>query len=150
MARLFIISKARDLDLKETIGKFEYSAIPLSNFAPDGQLLLQTHKAKEMHALENLAKESVSIQDESEEEVATTESPNKVLIIEGMAIVNCIKKTSAIKYVEDFAKSFLDIVGQKSSAYNEVRVIFDRHLELSLKQKIRNKRIDQPMSEILM
>ena len=66
----------------------------------------------------------------------------KVLIIDGMALVNDIQKKdeSSMKNCQDFADAFIRRLDRESSTYSEVRLIFDRYLTSSLKEKTREKR----------
>lgn len=64
----------------------------------------------------------------------------KVIIVDGMALVNAIPKTDQIKTCNDFAQGFLDQFSNMADNYDEVRLVFDRHLDTSLKEQIRRKR----------
>ena len=57
-----------------------------------------------------------------------------------MALVNAIKKTSDIRTCDDFANAFINLLIKSSTGYEEVHLVFDRYLENSLKQHMRNKR----------
>ena len=64
----------------------------------------------------------------------------KVLIIDGMALVNAIPKTDQIKTCNDFAKIFLDQLSNMANNYDEVRLVFDRYLDKSFEEQMRGKR----------
>ena len=64
----------------------------------------------------------------------------KVILIDGMALVNAILKTERIKTCKDFAQAFLDQLSNMADEYNEVRLAFDRYINSSLKEQMRRKR----------
>ena len=136
LARLVIISKARNLDLKELIGNYEYNIVPLSNFSPDGTMLLQTDKSKVLNQLENMAN-NISSEDSG---LSHTTQNMKVVIIDGMAIVHQLPKAENVKYVKDLANLFIENVMKKSEYCVETRVIFDNYKAISLKTQMRQKR----------
>ena len=57
-----------------------------------------------------------------------------------MAVVNRIKKTQDIETCKDLAASFTKIVLYEAKDYEEIRMIFDRYQENSIKDQTRNKR----------
>ena len=121
-----------EIDLPALLGKYEYSVVPRSMFSSDGRLLHCTDKANVMHAVHNLMK-SQQPQEQarscSNEESRLDESTEirKVIILDGMAIVQKPKKTK-------------DTVKLESRQYDEVYLIFDRYIEGSLKERTRHKR----------
>ena len=64
----------------------------------------------------------------------------KVIIIDGMALVNAIPKTERIKTCKDFAQFFLDQLSNMADEYDEVRLVFDRYINSSIKEQMRRKR----------
>ena len=64
----------------------------------------------------------------------------KLFYFDGMELVNSIKKTSEIETCADFANAFLRLLINKSQGFDEIHLIFDRYLEVSLKKKMRSKR----------
>ena len=64
----------------------------------------------------------------------------KVIIFDGMAFVNKIKKSLSMKTCNDFAESFVKRIMKESEGYHQVRLIFDKYNESSLKSKTRYKR----------
>ena len=64
----------------------------------------------------------------------------KVIIIDGMALVNAIPKTERIKTCKYFAQVFLDQLSNMAGDYDEVRLVFDRYINSSLKEQMRRKR----------
>ena len=69
-----------------------------------------------------------------------TTSCQRVIIIDGMALVNGISKTEQMKTCRDFAQSFIERLENIAVHYDEVRLVFDRYIDKSLKAKMRQKR----------
>lgn len=67
-------------------------------------------------------------------------SAYRVVIIDGMAVVNSVIKTDRMKTCQDFADSFLAIICKMAANYDEVRLVFDRYMKTSLKEQMRTKR----------
>ena len=61
-------------------------------------------------------------------------------MIDGMALVNTIQKTDSMKTCKDFAEVFVQTLVHLTRSYDEIRLIFDRYVQGSLKQKMRAKR----------
>ena len=169
LQRFLVISRSRPkLNLKDCIGKYEFGVVPRSLFASDGSLLLAYDKAKILHHLENLDSSKQQIQADRNEatgnepsdnqaiqlplEVAETaventnvdpadeSSAHRVIIIDGMAVVNSVIKTEQMKTCQDFADAFLHKICNMISQYDEVRLVFDRYINSSLKEQMRTKR----------
>ena len=68
-----------------------------------------------------------------------TMTSDRVLIIDGMAVVNQIDFTP-LQTCKDFAMAFVTRLTYMISDYTEVRLIFDRYLQQSLKARTRDKR----------
>ena len=60
----------------------------------------------------------------------------QMIIIDGMALVNAIPKTERIKTCKDF----LDQLSNMADEYDEVRLVFDRYINSSLKEQMKRKR----------
>lgn len=168
LQRCIVISRKRpELDLKECIGTYEFGVVPRSLFASDGSLLLAYDKASILHHLEKLS--SNAQQTEVDRNEATESEPSgnqaeyvplqvaatpaehtkgeinqpsryRVVIIDGMAVVNSVIKTEQMKTCQDFADSFLAIICNIAANYDEVRLVFDRYMKTSLKEQMRTKR----------
>ena len=74
------------------------------------------------------------------EKEASSANNEGVIIFDGMAIVQKIKKTGNLKTCSDFAKVFIDILINESRGYKQIRLIFDRYMKHSLKEQTREKR----------
>ena len=55
-------------------------------------------------------------------------SSERILIIDGMPVVNSVAKTENMKTCADFAESFILIISSMAKDYDKVRVVFDRYL----------------------
>ena len=78
---------------------------------------------------------------------ATAQQPNllhdlpvKVLIIDAMAVLQGMKKTPAMQKMSDLQNAFNRRIEGMMASYDEGRVVFDRYMEESLKNKTRKKR----------
>ena len=169
LQRFIVISRSRpELNLKECIGTYEFGVVPRSLFASDGSLLLAYDKASILHHLEKL--DSNTQQDQADRNEATGSEPSdnqaiqvplqvadtavehtnvdlteessahRVIIIDGMAVVNSVSKTEQMKTCQDFADAFLQIICNMAALYEEVRLVFDRYIKTSLKEQMRTKR----------
>ena len=68
----------------------------------------------------------VSVATEEHTQMETNQPPvYRVIIIDGMAVVNSVTKTSIIKPCQDFADSFLAIICNMAANCDEVRLMFD-------------------------
>ena len=155
LARFLIIMRSRPvIDMKEAIGQYEFSAVPRSLFSADGEVRLAYDKASILHALEDLPNEEQNLLEGQEAEVEAPvvfgaivniddgDESYKVLIIDGMALVNAIQKKdeTSIKTCQDFADAYIRRLDREAWSCSEVRLIFDRYLTSSLKEKTREKR----------
>ena len=80
---------------------------------------------------------SVSASSVPSDERETTVRAPRVLIIDAMAVVQCIKKTPSITSILHLNTAFNARIERMVIGYMEVRVIFDRYVEGSLKEKTR-------------
>ena len=55
-------------------------------------------------------------------------SSERILIIDGMAVVNSVVKTENMKTCAEFAESFILIISSLAKDYDKVGVVFDRYL----------------------
>ena len=135
--RLVLVSRTRqDIDLKKAIGEYEFGSIPRSLFTADGSLLLPTDKFKLMQKLEDTSK-NCETQTMLE---ALSVKPRAVVLVDGMALVQCISKSSSMRTCQDFANVFLSMINEIASPHDELHLIFDTYKEDSLKNSTRSKR----------
>ena len=64
----------------------------------------------------------------------------RVILFDGMGLVNALNKTLDIETCSDLANTFIKMLVTKGEGFDEIRLVFDRYLEISLKSKMRNKR----------
>lgn len=122
--------------LEETIGHFEMSVVPRSLCAVDGSLLVPNDKSKLMHAIEDAKNEDMLTNHTS----STTVCASKVLILDAMAIIHPMKKSAKIRTLYDLQVEFIKLIEEKLDGYDEARIVFDRYIDLSLKNKTRQVR----------
>ena len=135
LQRFVIVARCRpDLDLKDCIGNYEFGVIPRSLFQSDGLLLFPHDKSKVMHGLEGLISECT--------EVTSTNNGvgRRLILFDGMELVNSIKKSPDIETCFDLANVFIKMLVARSEGFEEVHLVFNRYLEVSLKTKMRSKR----------
>ena len=146
LQRFIVIPRSRsDLDLKECIGTYEFGVVPISLFAADGSLFLAYDKASILHHLEKCQIAKAGAIEEPENNlsdyVQVQAAGDRVLIIDGMAVVNSVAKTDrTMKTCADFANSFLSTVCNMAQDFDEVRLVFDRYTCTSLKANMRIKK----------
>ena len=138
MTKFIIIStKREDIDLPYYFGTYHFSLIPHSLFPPDGTMLLDTDKSTVMHKIEKAIESgrgnNVNLN------ILEANSVPKIVIIDGMVLVNRIKKDIQITTCKDLAETFTCLVHHESEGYDEVRLIFDHYQENSIKDQTRNK-----------
>lgn len=117
------------------------SVVPRSLCAVDGSLYIPTDKASLMHAMEKY--ESGRTQSTSAPSVAEDleeDSQHKVLIVDAMAVLQGMKKTANMKKLSDQIDAFIQRIQMMMSGYDEGKVVFDRYVDLSLKNMTRQKR----------
>ena len=135
---IFASRKWEDIDLPYYFGRYEFSVIPRSLFRPDGTMLLDTDKSTAMHktekAIESGRDNNVDLS------ILQTNSASKIVIIDGMTLVNRTKKDIQITTCKDLAETFTRLVHHESEGYGKVRLIFDHYQENSIKDQTRNKR----------
>ena len=97
-------------------------------FSGDGELLLGNDKSVLIHEIERISAsvDTPTITADSSETV--TELTPRVIVFDGMAVVNQIKKTPLIKSYADFAKCFADRILFAARNFEEVRVVLDQYI----------------------
>ena len=120
MGRCLIIQSSRPSlvpELEETIGMFEMSIVPRSLCAPDGSLYIPKDKASLMHFIVEAQNEhlenSTSINDHntslntSQPDQEKDDSSPMVLVLDAMAILQSMKKTSSMLNILDLRSAFI-------------------------------------------
>ena len=111
-------------------------------FAADGSMLRCSAKSALMAILEKLPSKSAD-QRSSCDSTTTNEAGLhlKVIIIDGMAELQCLDKPDWVKNCEQLANHFVNTIEQKYGRMDDVRLIFDRYdLPMTLKEGTREKR----------
>lgn len=145
-ARLLVVGRSRqEIDLKETIGKYEFSVNPRSLFNIDGSLRLCKTKSKLTHILELSGKTVLSDNTNTVKQYSSSsQAEYKICIVDGMAIMQEMGKPQYIFTASDLCNHFLKIVEQQSTGFQEIHIIFDRYdIVPSLKQQIRDMRVNK-------
>ena len=134
MSRPIVAARSRpEIDLSNYFGEFEFSVVPKSLFSADGNLLKTSDKSVIVQEIEKQYPD-INI-------TSFREDSDSVLIFDGMAIANRISiQKCQLKTCNEFANKFIDIILKESKLFSEVRVIFDRYDEKSLKSKTRATR----------
>jgi len=149
--RMLVISKSRtEINLRETretIATCEFSIVPRAMFAADGTMLHCSTKSNLMAILEKLPtnnqETSVPLQD-AQAQVAgdsATSTRKFVMIIDGMAQVQCFRKPDWVHNCSQLANCFTQQLLKKYHNSDEMHVVFDRYdVTDSLKTFTRQKR----------
>ena len=98
VVRLAIAARSRpEIDLPKYLGDYELSVVPRSMFSGDEEILLGNDKSVLIHEIERISAsvDTPTITADSSETV--TELTPRVIVFDGMAVVNQIKKTPLIK-----------------------------------------------------
>ena len=126
-ARMMVICKSRpEIDIKEEVGVYEFSVVPRSMFAADGNMLHCSAKSALMSILEKLPSDRSVEQAEPTDQLVNAGGQIKVSIVDGMAEVQALEKPDWIKTCSDLADHFTVTIFHKYRDADEVRVIFDR------------------------
>ena len=133
MTKLLVVSRSRpDIHLSTYLGEYEFTVVAGSLFASDGTLHQTTDKSVISTELRKMLPEKY----EEDHHV----SSKRVIVFDGMALVNKTDtKKSKIKTCREFSDHFIKIVKRESTGFNEIRVVFDRYDETSLKNYTRSK-----------
>ena len=137
-ARLLVISKTRDIDLKELLS-YSLCNYPLALSTVSGSLV-KTAKAKMLELLEDVACNPVVDREHIEN--------NNALIVDAMAILQCMK--GKWKTFGEFADStfvYLVNLAQKWGA-SRIDFVGDRYPQQSIKNAERSKRATQGVQKV--
>ena len=139
MQRILMISQKRpEIDLPNLIGKYEFSITPRSLFSFDGNSCKD--KSSVMHAIEDRGQNLLNI-DNTQHNIIESDVDNaKVVILDGMALVNKLVLTRDIKTCKDLKILFAEKLLMETDGAPEIRLVFDRYIESSLKERTREKR----------
>ena len=126
-ARMLIVARSRlEINVKEAIGRYEFTALPRALFAMTGQLLPSTDKSKLMSILEELPKQTVTTDDLQPESIITDGCPlqsRKVSVIDGMAVVQAMGKPAWITTCAKWADHFNTALDLKTKDCHEIHLV---------------------------
>ena len=150
--------------LPATIGNYEMSVTPRSMFVSDGSLLIPTDKAASIHAAEetNPIRTETQTPTEAIMQAPWAETPVQaptqddshngllnilsddsvqphgyVIIIDSMAVVQCMKKGPGMKKITNCKDAFVKRITRMVKPYDEACIIFDCYdIAQSLKQEM--------------
>ena len=137
-ARLVVVAKSRpEIDIKDCIGKFEFTTFPRSLFDGSGNLLAITNKSQLLHTIVKSPETKVNVTETTQN---STERDFKAIVIDGMALVQEMGKPTSVNACLDLAEHFLDRLATKTENYDEIHLVFDRYdIDISLKTATRNR-----------
>lgn len=104
---------------------YEFSVVPRSMFAADGDVLHCSAKSALMSILEKLPSDRSVEQAEPTNQVANADVQIKVYIVDSMAEVQALEKLDWIKTCSDLADRFTATIFDKNRDADEIRLILD-------------------------
>jgi hypothetical protein len=141
-ARMLVVSKSRDTDLKQVVGTYELSVVPRALFAADGSMLHATSKSDLMSILEGLPEDIQVLEGDPKYDTPADSICKRVAVVDGMADLQSLNKPEWISNCSDLANHFIDKHQQRYSEYDEVHLVFDRYdIGESLKTSTRERRL---------
>ena len=102
--------------------------------AVDGSLYIPTDKSSLMLAIEGAQDQAIPY------DIPPQLQLPKVLIIDAMAVLQTMKKSSTTKKLSDLEEAFIKRIEKMMIGYREGHVVFDRYVEHALKNKTRQKK----------
>ena len=101
------------------------SVLPRSLCTVDGSLYIPD-KVSGMHAIEQ-----AQAQPEPPPQLSASQctAPCRVIIIDVMGVLQCMKKTATMLKLSDFQAAFIQRVDTMMKGFNECCVVFDRYLD---------------------
>ena len=136
MARFLIIAKSsREIDLKESVSKYEFCLTNRNLQQADGNVLPTTDKSSIVPLLENLPKSTGSGS-------CSISHQRMCLIVDGMALVQEIMAVGGHSTCQEFASAFVHAIMRRSKDYALCIVVFDDYsmAHNSLKSMTRSRR----------
>lgn len=131
LTRFLLIMDVRPdlVNMREVIGEYELSAYPRSLFTSDGLIYIPTDKSELMAATERLHKEDTAVPTDF-----------SVVVIDGMVELQGLRIDTHVNTCAKLADQFISVICKRGKGAHELRVLFDRYLETSLKDQTRAKR----------
>ena len=126
-ARMMVICKSRpEIDIQEAVGTYEFTVVPRSMFATDGEMLHCPAKSVLMSILEKLPAKTDDCRAVSQDATSQGERM-QVCIIDAMAEVQSLDKPDWIKSCSQLADHFACRIFENYGDNDEIRLIFDRY-----------------------
>ena len=140
-ARMLVVCKSRpEIDIREAIGAYEFTVVPRSMFAADGEMLHCSAKSALMPILEKLPNSSNECNTTFQDAEHQGERM-MVSVVDAMAEVQSLEKPDWIKNCSQLADHFTCRIFERYRGSDEIRLIFDRYdLPSSLKEATRLRR----------
>ena len=138
---MLIVARTRqEIDLRESLSKYEFSVVPRALFSSDGSMHHCPKKGDLMKILEAIPPKEGSNGAASQHQQNLSDM--KVAMVDGMAEVQAIDKPKSIKTCKDLGDHFASCIKLTFGAYDEVHVIFDDYtVNNSLKTATRSTRL---------
>ena len=136
-ARLMMVCQSRpEITLEEAIGTYEFSLVPRSLFAADGEMI---HCLTKSTLTTSIEKETPAV--DSSDVLSDVRVRKKVVIVDGMAELQSFDKPAVITTCPHLAEHFTEKVLQKYFERDELHLVFYRYdFSLSLKSATRARR----------
>ena len=133
-----MICQARPkINIEEATGKYEFSMVLRAFFAADGTMLHCSTKS----ALITLIDREISSITPSDAPTAAPLMRNKVVIVDGKAELQSLRKPATITTCARLADHFTNQLFQRYSESDELHLVFDKYdVALSLKSATRERR----------
>ena len=121
MPRTLRSQKRKGIDLPTLFGDYECSVVPRSIFCHDGTLLPCNNKYKVLHFIEDLIAKNKEMLVNN---LPTVEHElSKVVIFDGMALLDRVNKTKDVKTCQDLEDIFIDKLPKESEGFHEIRLV---------------------------
>jgi hypothetical protein len=143
IARFLVAAGSRpNLVPSEAIGEYEFHVCPPSNFYTDGTMYMIPNKHQ---LVSETMKLPIDLTDNlhSTDSILSKSAEESVLIIDAMCVVQSFKVAKDIQSASKLADLFVTKIRSMAANYKEVRVLFDRYLDVSLKHMTRTQRVSK-------
>ena len=121
MTKLLVLSRTRpNIDLTALFKEHEFTITPRALFASDGTPHHMTDKSAILKAVEVRGPVTA-------DEVDLDNHQVNIIVLDGMALVNKLRKTINTNTVGDLCHSFNSLLKQEIAGYELVSLIFDQY-----------------------
>lgn len=112
---MVVCQRHPDIDIKETMGMYEFALEPRSILAPDGSMVHCSSKSALIAILEKLPPRPPDQRGSDSTTTNTVEPQFKVIIIDGMAKLQCLDKLDWVKNCAQLPEHFVATIEEKYS-----------------------------------